>query len=170
MLTRALLLITTLLAPVCGFAAGTDRQQPVNLRADRIDIDQKKKTSLYRGHVVLTQGTLRLTAARAEARQRGNQIDTVTAEGAPVTFRHRPDGGVEYIEGKASRAHYQVAERRVDLHRNVTVQRGRDTFRAAVAHYDLEKRNLIAEGDAEQRAYVALVPRARGPLLPEGRP
>ena len=100
----------------------------------------------------------------------GNQVETVTAEGTPVTFRHRPEGSVEYIEGKAGRALYQVKERRVDLYRNVTVQRGRDTFRAAVAHYDLEKRNLIAEGDAEQRAYVALVPRARGPLLPEARP
>lgn len=168
--TRILLLVISLLAPWSGFAAGNDRQQPVNLRADRIDIDQKKKTSLYRGHVVLTQGTLRLTAARAEARQRGNQIDTVTAQGAPVTFRHRPEGGVDYIEGNAGRAHYQVAERRVDLYRNVTVQRGRDTFRAAVAHYDLEKRNLTAEGDAERRAYVALVPRARVPAPAEGRP
>ena len=166
---RALLVIA-LLAPLCGFAAGKDRQQPVNLRADSIEIDQKKKTSLYRGHVLLTQGTLRLTAARAEARQRGNQVETVTAEGAPVTFRHRPEGSVEYIEGKAGRAHYQVTERRVDLYRNVSVQHGRDTFRAAVAHYDLDNRNLIAEGDAERRAYVALVPRTRVPTLPEGRP
>ena len=158
--TRALLLITVLLIPVEGFAAGDDRQQPVNLRADRIEINQKNKTSQYRGHVVLTQGTLRLTAARADTRQRGNQVETVTAQGTPVTFRHRPQGGVEDLEGKAGRALYHVPQRRMDFHENVTVQRGRDMFRGAVVHYDLESRGLIAEGNAEQRVYVALVPRA----------
>ena len=158
--TRALLFIAALLIPVGGFAAGDDRQQPVNLRADRIEINQKNKTSLYRGHVVLTQGTLRLTAARADTRQRGSQVETVTAQGAPVTFRHRPTGAVEYLEGKAGRAHYQVPQRRIDLYENVTMQRGRDMFRGAVVHYDIESRGLIAEGNAEQRVYVALVPRA----------
>ena len=170
MLTRALVFSIAMLAPLCGLAAGTDRQQPVNLRADSIDIDQKKGTSLYRGHVLLTQGTLRLTAARAETRQRGNQVATVAALGTPVTFRHRPEGSVEYINGEASRAHYQVSERHLDLYRNVTVQRGRDTFRAAAAHYDLENRRLIAEGDTERRAYVALVPHARLPAQPERKP
>lgn len=162
MTTRTLLFVT-LLAPLCALAAGGDRQQPVNLRADRIDIDQKKGTSLYRGHVLLTQGTLRMTAASAEARNRGNKVETVTAEGAPVTFRHRPEGGVEYINGQAGRVHYRVPEQLVDFGGNVNLQRGRDTFRAAQAHYDIATRQVIAEGNAEQRAYVALVPRARLP-------
>lgn len=161
MATRTLLFITMLLTPLCALAASGDRQQPVNLRADRIDIDQKKGTSLYRGQVLLTQGTLRMTAARAEARNRGNKVETVTAEGKPVTFRHRPEGGTEYIQGQASRVHYRVAEQLVDFGGNVNLQRGRDTFRAAQAHYDIATRQVIAEGNAEQRAYVALVPRAR---------
>lgn len=175
MATRALLFISALLVPLCAVAAGTDRQQPVNLRADRIDIDQKKGTSLYRGHVLLTQGSLRLTAARAEARNRGNKVETVTAEGAPVTFRHRPEGGTEYINGQAGRVHYRVPEQLVDFQGKVNLQRGRDTFRAATAHYDIETRHVTAEGDAEQRAYVALVPRTRLPVTDDsgdgrGRP
>lgn len=168
---RALILLPACLVAVCAFAASNDRQQPVNLRADRIDIDQKKGTSLYRGHVLLTQGTLRLGASRAEARNRGNRVEIVTAEGSPVTFRHRPEGGVEFIEGQASRVHYRVPDRQVDLYGNVRLQRGRDSFRADVAHYDIENRKLLAEGNAQQRAYVALVPRARLPVTPaEGKP
>lgn len=170
MAPRKLLFVTALFAPLCALAAGGDRQQPVNLRADRIDINQKKGTSLYRGHVLLTQGTLRMTAARAEARNRGNKVETVTAEGKPVTFRQRPEGGTEYIQGQANRVHYRVPEQLVDFGGDVNLQRGRDTFRAALAHYDITTRQVTAEGNAEQRAYVALVPRARLPASEKGQP
>jgi octaprenyl-diphosphate synthase len=50
--------------------------------------------------------------------------------------------------------------RRVDLYKTVNVRHGRDTFRAAVLHYDIENQSLIAESDAGRRVYVALVPRA----------
>ncbi len=161
---RILPFLAVLLAPLYVLAAGSDRQQPVHLRADRIDIDKKTGVSLYRGHVLFTQGTLRLTAARATARHRGNELETVTAEGAPVTFRHRPEGSEEFIEGDAERAVYTAPTRRVDLYKTVTVRRGRDIFRAAVLHYDIESESLIAESDAERRVYVALVPRAGKPL------
>jgi hypothetical protein len=85
-------ILSRLLAmPLCALAADNDRQQPVNLRADRIDIDQKKELSLYHGHVVFSQGTLRLTAALAEVQNRGNAVETVTARGRDL--RHRPGAG-----------------------------------------------------------------------------
>ena len=163
-MSRVALLLAALMTPLCVLAAGYDRQQPVHLRADRIDIDQKTGVSLYRGHVLFTQGTLKLTAARAQVVNRGNVLQTITAEGAPVTFRHRPVGLEEFIEGEASRAVYHAPTQRVDLFKNVSVQRGRDTFRGAVLHYDIENRSLIAESDAEQRVYAALAPRVKAAL------
>jgi lipopolysaccharide export system protein LptA len=207
MLHRTRFLLSALLAmPLCALAAESDRQQPVHLRADRIDIDQKKGLSLYRGHVVFSQGTLRLTAARAEVQNRANALETVTAEGKPVTFRHRPEGQKEYVEGKArrakyyalaqrlelygegtlvtfrhrpegmvdfiegeaSRAEYHALAQRVDLYGEVQVQRGRDLFRSAMLHYDIENENIIAEGTAERRVYAALVPNTDRQPVPAG--
>jgi lipopolysaccharide export system protein LptA len=207
MLRRTRFLLSALLAmPLCALAAENDRQQPVHLHADRIDIDQKKGLSLYRGHVVFSQGTLRLTAARAEVQNRANALETVTAEGKPVTFRHRPEGQKEYVEGKARRAkYYALAQRlelygegtlvtfrhrpegmvdfiegeagraeyhalaqRVDLYGEVQVQRGRDLFRSAMLHYDIENENIIAEGTAERRVYAALVPNTDRQPVPAG--
>ena len=171
MLRRALLLLPALLAmPLCALGADNERQQPVQLRADRIDVDQKKGLSLYRGHVVFSQGTLRLAAAYAEVQNRANAVETVTAEGKPVTFRHRPEGLTDFIEGEASRAVYHALARRVHLHGNVQVQRGRDLFRSAELHYDIENRTMIAEGDTGRRVYTALMPRADKALLPGDRP
>ena len=168
-MSRVALLLAALMTPLCALAAGYDRQQPIHLRADRIDIDQKTGVSLYRGHVLFTQGTLKLTAARAQVVNRGNVLQTITAEGAPVTFRHRPEGMEEFIEGEAGRAIYHAPTRRLDLYKNVSVQRGRDTFRGAVLHYGLENRSLIAESDTGQRVYAVLAPRVK-PALPGATP
>jgi lipopolysaccharide export system protein LptA len=146
MLRSALLCLPVLLAiPLYAPAADDNRQQPVHLRADRIDIDQKKGRSLYRGDVVFTQGTLRLTAARAEVQSRANELETITAEGKPVTFRHRPEGLAEFIEGEARRAVYHAPTQRVDLYGDVQVKRGSDLLRSAVLHYDIENQNMAAE-------------------------
>jgi lipopolysaccharide export system protein LptA len=171
MLRCASLLLPALLAvPLCALAADNDRQLPVHLRADRIDVDQKKGLSLYRGHVVFSQGTLRLTAARAEVQSRASVLETVTAEGKPVTFRHRPEGLEEFIEGEASRVVYHALARRADLFGDVQVQRGRDLFRSAVLHYDLENESMIAESAAGRRVYAALVPRAGKPPFAGDKP
>ena len=202
----SLFLSALLVVPLSALAADNERQQPVNLRADRIDIDQKKELSLYRGHVVFNQGTLRLTAARAAVQNRGNAVETVTAEGKPVTFRHRPEGQkefvegtagravyhalaqrmdlygegalvtfrhrpegtVDFIEGEASRAEYHALTKRVDLYGEVQVQRGRDLFRSAVLHYDIENESMVAEGEAGRRVYAALMPNAFRKSAPAG--
>jgi lipopolysaccharide transport protein LptA len=202
----SLFLSALLVVPLCALAADNERQQPVNLRADRIDIDQKKELSLYHGHVVFSQGTLRLTAALAEVQNRANALETVTAKGKPVTFRHRPEGQKEYVEGTAGRAVYQaLAQRldlygegalvtfrhrpegsvdfiegeahraeyhaltkRVDLYGMVQVQRGRDVFRSAVLHYDIENNSMIAERSATRRVYAALVPNTFRQSVPAG--
>ena len=69
----------------------------------------------------------------------------------------------------AGRAVYHAPTQRVDLYKNVTVQRGRDTFRGAVLHYDIKNRSLIAESDAEQRVYAAFVPGTNTSALPGDR-
>jgi lipopolysaccharide export system protein LptA len=167
MTAARLLIVCVVLGLPVAIAAGADeRQQPVHLRADRIDISQKTGISHYRGHVVLTQGTLRLTADRAEAQQRGDVLEKVTAEGKPVTFRDRPEGQQEFIEGRATRAEYDAVAQQVHLYGDVDVQRGHDRFRAGVAHYDMQKETLQSEGDASQRVYATLTPPAKPATAP----
>jgi lipopolysaccharide export system protein LptA len=166
MLHPALLLVPALLAvPLCALGADSQRQLPVHLSADRIDVDQRKGLSLYRGHVLLNQGTLRLTAARAEVRNRANLLETVTAEGKPATFRYRPEGSAEFVEGEASRAVYHALTQQVDLYDNVQVQRGRDLFRSGVLHYDIVNQRLIGESTPGRRVYAALMPHSQNDSL-----
>jgi len=167
---RWLLVCVVLGLPAATAAGADERQLPVHLRADRIDISQKTGISHYRGHVVLTQGTLRLTADQAEALQRGDVLEKVTAQGKPVTFRDRPEGQTEYIEGQATRAEYDAVAQQVHLYGNVDIQHGPDRFRAGVAHYDMQAETLQSEGDASQRVYATLTPPVKPTTAPGDTP
>jgi lipopolysaccharide export system protein LptA len=155
------LLLWLLLLPVAPVLADdADKQQPVNLRADRIEIDQKSGVSHYRGHVQLTQGTLRLTADHASARVRlGQTIDTITAEGNPLTFRQRPQGQQTFVEGTAARGEYEANQQKLHLYGAADIRRGDDRFRGGVIHYNMQDRTLHAESDATARVYAVLAPR-----------
>ncbi|MDH4134305.1 MAG: lipopolysaccharide transport periplasmic protein LptA [Gammaproteobacteria bacterium] len=137
------------------------RTQPVHLRADRIDIDQKTGASLYQGRVVFSQADFRLTAAQASTTSRAGQLEKVMAQGKPLTFRDRRDGDQEYIEGSADRAELEAIAKRLHLFGAVDIRRGADRFSAAIVHYDQAAGTLIAEGDARQRVRAALKPQSR---------
>lgn len=50
-----------LFVPVMTMALPADRQQPIKISSDSVDIDNKKGVSVYHGNVVMTQGTTRIT-------------------------------------------------------------------------------------------------------------
>lgn len=164
------LLIPTLLAAVPAPAAEPAARAPVHLRAERIEIDQKRGVSRYQGRVVLTQGTLRVTADRAEAHGRQQTVEQVTVEGRPSTFRYHPEGRPEPVEGEARHAEYDLVNRRVTLSGAVEVREGRNLLRAGAVHYDLQAGTLTAHADSERRIYAALAPRPPSDGDPEAGP
>lgn len=147
-------------------AADKPRSAPVNLRADRIDIDQRTGISHYIGHVDLRQGATHITAARAEARSRGNVLQRVTAEGQPATFRDQRAGDPQPVSGTAGRLEYEAVAQRIHLSREVEIHHAGDLLRAGVIDYDLTARSLHAERDDRTRVYMAVVPHA--PETPAG--
>jgi lipopolysaccharide export system protein LptA len=151
-------------------APAAEPAAPVHLRAERIDIDQKRSVSRYQGRVVLTQGTLRVTADRAEARGRRQTVEHVTAEGRPTTFRYRPAGRPETIEGEARHAEYDTVNRQLVLSGAVEVRDGRNLLRAGGVHYDLQTETVTAHADTERRVYAALAPRQASGSEPENGP
>ena len=167
-LTRLLLLTALIAAPVR--AAEPPAREPVRLRADRVEINQKTSTSRYQGRVVLTQGTLRVTADRAEARGHKETVEHVTADGRPTTFRYRAENQPEVTEGEARHAEYDLVTRQLDLTGAVEVRQGQNLLRAGVVHYDLQAETVTAFADTERRIYAALAPRRSPDSPPETGP
>ena len=71
-------LTAALAAPV--FALSTDRDQAIEVHADRFDGDEVKQTAVYTGNVIVDQGSMQITGARLEVRitPKGYRQATVT--------------------------------------------------------------------------------------------
>lgn len=87
-------------------AEKADREKEVQILADRLTADDAKREAVYDGNVVVTQGTLRVTASRIVVREDAEGYRTYVATGTPVTFRQKRDKVDEWVDGEAQRAEF----------------------------------------------------------------
>lgn len=104
------LLIATLALAVMGvgpaLAEKADRDKPIQIVADRLTADEAKREAVYDGNVIVTQGTLRVTANRILVREDAEGYRAYVATGTPVTFRQKRDKVDEWVDGEAQRAEF----------------------------------------------------------------
>ena len=88
-------------------ALSTDSDQPIAIKADRAEHDDAGRTTMYRGEVVIDQGSLHILGDTVTIRFDGRDtVAKITAVGAPAHFRQLPDGGVRYRKAWAKRMVY----------------------------------------------------------------
>ena len=133
---RSFLVGMTLAAASLGaHTEQADRDKPVNIEADRVEIDDQKKEAVFQGNVVLTQGTLMLKADRIIVNQDETGFQSGIAYGNPAYFRQKREGFEDFIEGEAERLEYKGQEEKVELFINAKLTRGGDEVRGNYISY-----------------------------------
>lgn len=157
-----LLLLAFFIAPV--FAENADKGKPINIDADRIEIDDAKKITTFEGDVVLTQGTLTIWADKVVVTQDnvGNKHATAYSGRSPVHFRQKREGSSEYVEGEGNRAEYDSKADTVELFGNAYVKRGQDIVKGSYISYDSKTEFFKSMGGAESpsgRVHAVIQPK-----------
>ncbi|MFM7256903.1 MAG: LptA/OstA family protein, partial [Betaproteobacteria bacterium] len=75
-----------------AWAERADRDKPTNIEADHLVHDQAKRTSRFRGQVILTKGTLQIRADDLEVIEDEAGFQSASALGKPVRFRQKLEG------------------------------------------------------------------------------
>ncbi len=141
-------------------SAMAERNLPIHISADSIRIDQKTGMAYYRGHVTFVQGGLRITAARAQASTHNDAVQTVSAEGNPITFFQKIPAPGRDIRGRALRLKYYAAEQRLDLYGTVHFRQGSDSLRSDSLHYNIATGTMTAVSTSpNSRVHVIIKPR-----------
>ncbi len=117
-------------------AERADREEPVNIEADRMSLDDLRKESVFEGNVVLTQGTLTLKADRITVKQDQQGFSSGIALGKPASFRQKRDGTDEVIEGFGDRVEYDGKGEKVQLFTNARIKRGEDEVKGDYISYN----------------------------------
>lgn len=107
-------------------ALSTDRDQPIEVTADFVEIDDKIGVAIYRGNVIVIQGSTHFTGHTLTLKYAPDQqLKEAFLEGSPATYRQRPDNEEEDIEGEALNMRYQTQEQLIHMSNKVKiVQRG----------------------------------------------
>ena len=156
-----LLAMSLLVMPV--HAERADKTKPVNLEADSVRVEDAKKTAIYEGHVVLTQGTLMLTADRIEVRQDAKGFASGDAIGKPVYFRQKMEGRDEFAEGWAERIIYEAQADKLRLSGQARLKRGEEELRGNLIVYDARTEQYQAQGSSD-----GVRGRVRAVIYPKG--
>jgi len=124
------------LAP--AFAERADRNQPVNIEANKATVDERKKIHIFDGNVVLTQGTLEIRGDQLTVTQDGDgfQKGVATSATGLASFKQRRDGSGEYVTGQAERIEYDGRTQKTYLYNRAHVLSGKDEVRGQFIEYD----------------------------------
>ena len=147
--------------PPGGSALTTDREQPIHIEADRVQIDDAKGVSVYTGNVVYTQGTIRLEADTVHlyyTQTPERRIDRLEADGNPAHFRQRLEGQDEDVRAEALHFEYFAEPGRLILTHDAHVWQLNTAFSGDVIEYNAVQERISAAGAGEGRVQVVIQP------------
>src|SRR5687768_494654 len=130
-MNRLLVAAVLSLAAELLLAEKADRDKPTQVEANRMSADDARRLNIFEGDVVVTKGTMRLTADRLVVRQDAEGFQFATATGRPARFRQRQDAkpgekeGI-WIDGEALRIELDDRNQKIELFEAARVSRGGD--------------------------------------------
>ena len=128
-------------ALACGevLAERADREKEIVVGADHLTADDANRTSTFEGSVVVTQGTMRITASNVTVKEDAQRHKFYVAKGAPVTFRQKRDKVDEWVEGFAERAEFDDRNDVLRLFSRAKVKSNQNEISGDFISYDMNK-------------------------------
>ena len=149
-----------LLSALPAHAERADRDKPVNLEADRVNVDDAKQMATFEGNVILTQGTLVIRGDRMVVQQDADGFKNGVAYGNLASFRQKREGYDEYIDGFAERIEYDSKAEKLQMFNRAYLKKSNDDVRGNYISYDAATEFFRVIGGGKQAAT---------PGNPEGR-
>lgn len=133
-------------------AERADREQPLHLDAERVNIDDAKQISVFEGNVHLVQGTLRIDGDKVVVTDNGNGVRHGTTTGNLAHFRQKLDDSDEYADGYGERIEYDTQSEIVELFGRASMKRGLDEVHGDHITYNSQLSTFVGVGKTDPAA------------------
>src|SRR5690606_670811 len=132
-----LLCLSAALGSTAAWALPSDRDQPIHIQADSAELDDKKGVAIYRGDVVITQGTLKITGDTVTINQNTQgDIERFTAVGKLAYYEQLPEAGKSIVQAYGRTIQYFASNERIVLIDQAKVIQEGNTFEGEKIIYD----------------------------------
>jgi len=152
------------------WAESADRNKPIELEADTVTVNDAKKTSVYAGNVILTQGTLIIRADKLIVREDKDGFQHSTSTGNPTTFKQKREGKNEYMQGSGLRIEYDGRMDKVQLYTKAWVKRGEDIVYGDYISYDANAEYAEVIGSTKSESSGTSSGRVKAIIQPKNKP
>lgn len=162
-LNRQLLTLLTCVCLGAGVSSVTalpdDRNQPINVSADRAIKNNKKGITIYEGNVLITQGSIRVSGDKVSIYDDNGTVSKMIAEGQPAKFKQKPylDSGDMIANGHT--IEYDVSQETLLLKEKALLQQDGRTTNSNKIAYDM-KTEIVNAGDNTGRVIMVLEPKS----------
>jgi lipopolysaccharide export system protein LptA len=172
---RRVALLAVLACALTAAAERGDREKEIVVGADRLTADDANRTSTFEGNVIVTQGTMRMTAAKVTVKEDSQRHKLYVANGSPVTFRQKRDKVDEWVEGTAQRAEFDDRNDVLKLYEKARVKSNQNEITGDFISYDMKREVAEVSGSPPGKAAPANTGRVRVIIVPpkkeaEGEP
>ena len=133
---KLLLLLFTFLLSSNAYALSSDKNKPMTIEADSVEIDEKKGLTVYRGNIDVRQGTLHVTGDTLVIEKENGEVKVVTVVGKPATYKQRPDNKPEDVKAKARKLQVYPKRDLVRLERDARVTQEGNIYTGNIIEYN----------------------------------
>jgi lipopolysaccharide export system protein LptA len=144
-------IVVALFVSAQSYAERADRKEKVNINSIVFEGDQGKGVYKLSQNVTVSQGTLKITADRADIRTTAEEQYFAVLTAKPVCFRQRTDNGT-WAQGVAERVEYESARGIVELFGNAVLFVGDDETRANYIVYNTQAGTYEARDSKDKKA------------------
>lgn len=148
-LATASYLLTALLLglhPGISAALSTDRDQPAVIEADEVELDFNTGERIYKGNVVVEQGTLLIKGDKMVVKYKDDKMESATAWGNPASFKQRPDGKDQDVVGKGRTIILNEIQNTLTLLNSASLKQGPDWAKGEIILYNMGTDKMTIKG------------------------
>ncbi len=129
-------LLSLLILPMPLWALSSDKDQPIQLEADQVEIDDKTGVSIYTGNVKFVQGSIVVTADKVKIYMEKRDLKRIISFGQPATFKQTPDDRKGDIHGRSKKMEYVAKSDLLILTHQAKLWQNQDVFEGERIEYD----------------------------------
>ncbi|MEN8179462.1 MAG: lipopolysaccharide transport periplasmic protein LptA [Pseudomonadota bacterium] len=151
------LLVLIVFLPALCHGLSTDKDQPIYLEADSVEINEASGISIYQGNVLITQGSLKLWADKMWIHRSKGGIEKIVTQGNPTHFRQLMDNSPEEIRGSAKKAELFLDVDELHLSQDAILEQAQDRFQSDRIIFLRSKSQVKAGASAQGKERVRVI-------------
>lgn len=156
--TQLLLVIGLVVLPFYSYAeTALDEEQPIHITADSLESQEQKGFSVYKGNVVIIQGSLKLNGETITVFHPNSLLQTVKAIGQPANFERYSQTEQAWLRGHANQIEYNAKDKTLLLMGDAQVsQPGKHVIKGPKLFYDMTQKTLLAQSTEQEKGRVSV--------------